>query len=37
MKLSYITKARNLNKKIKFLSQIFGNITLSEMIRKINA
>lgn len=37
MKLGYIAKVRDLNKKLEFLSQIFGDITLREMIRKINA
>lgn len=36
MKLFYIVKVRELNKKLKFLRELFGDITLREMIRKIN-
>jgi hypothetical protein len=37
MKLSYIAKARELNKKLEFLYELFGDVTLKEVIRKINA
>jgi hypothetical protein len=37
MKLSYIAKVRDLNKKLEFLRELFGDITLKEMMRKINA
>lgn len=37
MKISYIAKAKDLNKKLEFLRELFGDVTLEEMIRKINA
>lgn len=37
MKLGYIAKARDLNKKLEFLRELFGDITLGELIRKIHA
>lgn len=37
MKLSYISKAKDLNKKLEFLRELFGDVTLKEVIKKINA
>jgi hypothetical protein len=36
MKISYLCKVRDLNKKLEFLYELFGDITMGEMIRKIN-